>query len=346
MQADVKHSIIHQFYTSDGQIGLRVAPATLAINDEVGLLLTELTDVYNAKPTKGYARFITAEDDVDEQQISEFPNHLRDWRSGALDFIGLTQQGAKLLHAQLQHYGILEPGFLLFAAYTQLGQDYLVVAFLPSKEGVTIAPDLSVDRSSQLDINKVQLAAMINLTELAEQPDSNSYISFIKGRVGRKVSDFFLDFLGCAEGVNPKRQSQQLVDSVQQYVKEQELQPEQASLVRKSVYEICDNQWQQGEPVRIRDLSEQLQATVPSERSFADFSSAQNIGLAEEFPADRTTMRKLIKFQGQGGGVSVGFDQTLLGARVEYDASTDKLTIHGTPPNLRDQLRRYFGIDS
>lgn len=57
MQADVKHSIIHQFYTSDGQIGLRVAPSTLAINDEVGLLLNELTEVYQAKPSKGYARF-------------------------------------------------------------------------------------------------------------------------------------------------------------------------------------------------------------------------------------------------------------------------------------------------
>lgn len=347
MQADVKHSIIHQFYTNDGQIGLRIAPATLAINDEVGLLLSELTEVYNAKPSKGYARFIDpVNDDAEEHQISEFPDKLKAWRSGDDEFVGFSQQAAKILHQQLQHYGILEDGFLVIASYTELGQDYLVVAFLPSKDGVTIAPDLSVDRSSQLDINKVQLAATINLTEWQEEPESATYISFIKGRVGRKVSDFFLDFLGCAEGLNAKKQSQHLVESLHDYVKAAELPTEQANTLRKSVYDICDSSWKSNEPVRVKDLSEQLQQAVPTDRSFADFTAEQTQPLPEEIRADRSTLRKLVKFQGQGGGLSVGFDQELLGARVDYDPHTDKLTIHGTPPNLRDQLRRYFGIDS
>lgn len=347
MQADVKHSIIHQFYTNDGQIGLRVAPATLAINDEVGLLLSELTEVYNAKPSKGYARFIDAAvDDAEPHQASEFPERLEAWRKGDEEFVEFSQLAAKILHQQLQHYGILEPGFLVIASYTERGQDFLVVAFLPSKDGVTIAPDLSVDRSSQLDINKVQLAATINLTEWKEEPESTTYISFIKGRVGRKVSDFFLDFLGCAEGLNAKKQSQQLVESLHSYVKDAQLPTEQANTLRKSVYDICDNSWQNNEPVRVKDLSEQLRDAVPAERSFADFTASQEQPLPEEIRADRTTLRKLVKFQGQGGGLSVGFDQELLGSRVEYDPHTDKLTVHGTPPNLREQLRRYFGIDS
>lgn len=347
MQADVKHSIIHQFYTNDQQIGLRVAPSTLAINDEVELLLSELTDVYNAKPSKGYARFIdAAEDDAEAHQLSEFPKLLASWLKHDDQFVDFSQQAAKILHQQLQHYGILEAGFLVIASYVERGQDYLVVAFLPSKEGVSIAADLSVDRSSQLDISKVQLAATINLTEWQQEPDSNTYISFIKGRVGRKVSDFFLDFLGCAEGLNSKKQSQQLVESLHKYVQEAELPTEQANLVRKSVYDICDNSWQNNEPVRVQDLSEQLQQAVPTERSFADFSAAQSEPMPEEFRTDRSTLRKLVKFQGQGGGLSLGFDQALLGQRVDYDPHTDKLTIHGTPPNLRDQLRRYFGIDS
>ncbi|MFC3281552.1 nucleoid-associated protein YejK [Pseudidiomarina halophila] len=347
MQADVKHSIIHQFYTNDGQIGLRVAPSTLAINDEVGLLLDELTEVYQAKPSKGYARFLTAEDEQETTLKSDFPELLAQWRKDELEFVDFSQQAAKLLHQQLQHYGILEPGFLLLATYAERGEDFLVVAFLPSQDGVTIAPDLSVDRSSQLAISKVQLAASINLREWHEEPDSTTYISFIKGRAGRKVSDFFLDFLGCAEGLNPKKQSQQLVDSVTRYAQEEQLEEEQARQLRKSVYEICDNQWQQGEPVRVKDLSEQLSESLPRERSFADFNQAQQErALVDEFPTDRSTMRKLVKFQGQGGGLSVSFDQDLLSERVEYDPHSDKLTIHGTPPNLRDQLRRYFGIDS
>ena len=347
MQADVQHSIIHQFYTNDGQVGLRVAPATLAINDDVGLLLDELTEVYQAKPSKGYARFLRPEDDHERSVESNFPELLEKWQQGNEEFVNFSQESAKLLHQQLQHYGILEAGFLLVASYRERGQDFLVVAFLPSQEGVTIAPDLSVDKSSQLAISKVQLAATINLTEWQDEPESTTYISFIKGRAGRKVSDFFLDFLGCAEGLNAKKQSQQLIESVSRYAQEEQLENEQARQLRKSVYDICDNQWQQGEPVRIKDLSEQLRDAVPVERSFADFNQSQEErALVAEFPTDRSTLKKLVKFQGQGGGLSVGFDQDLLGERVEYDPHSDKLTIHGTPPNLRDQLRRYFGIDS
>src|SRR5690554_1941992 len=232
MHADIKHSIIHQFYTNSGQIGLRLAPEILAINDQVGLLINELREIYDAKPSKGYARFLGPDDDADVGQQSDYPQQLQHWFSGSLDFVSYSQAAAKLLHQQLQHYGILEAGFLLVASYYERGQDFMLVAFLPSKESVTIAHDLSVDRSSQLDLGRVQLAATINLSEWQENPVGSSYISFIKGRVGRKVSDFFLDFLGCAEGVNAKKQSQQLVESVQRYVKQQELPEPQAKLLR------------------------------------------------------------------------------------------------------------------
>ena len=347
MQADVKHSIIHQFYTNDGQIGLRFAHATMTNDEAVNLPLSELTDVYHAKPSKGYARFINPEhDDVDTEQLSEFPPLLQAWRKGEDEFVTFSQRTAQILHQQLQHYGFLESGFLLIASYLERGHDHLVVAFLPNKEGVAIAPDLSVDRSSLLDINRVFLAATINLSEWQEEPESTSYISFLKGRVGRKIADFFLDFLGCTEGYNVKKQTQQLVETVQNYVQEHDLEPAQAQAVRQSVYEICDTSWKNDEPVRVADLSEQLAQAVTTGQSFADYTATLAEPLPEELRTDRSTVRKLVKFQGQGVGLSVGFDQQLLGERVEYHPATDTLTIRGTPPNLRDQLRRYFGIDS
>lgn len=350
MQLQVSDSIIHQFYssataTSKG-IGLRLAAEPHAATEQLVTLLTELTDVYNAKPAKGYASFIGAEEDGD---AGEFPELLQQWLSQQMSFLDYSQAAARLLHQQLEKHGILEEGFLLLAHYQHMTNDFLTVGFLPSKDGVTIGPDLAVDKSSQLDISRVQLAARIDLTELKLDPDSRSYISFIKGRAGRKVSDFFLDFLGCSERVNAKAQTQQLVDQVQAYAQVESLPNEAAVAMRKQVYDYCDEQWQQGEQVRVKDLSEQLRGSVPSERSFADFSREQTpeeMRLHDEFPADKSTLRKLVKFSGQGGGLSVGFDQGMLGERVKYDPATDTLTVHGTPPNLRDQLRRFFGIDS
>ncbi|AVJ55815.1 nucleoid-associated protein YejK [Idiomarina sp. OT37-5b] len=347
MQLRIENSIIHQFYSHDDQVGLRLAPEALAEDEQLHELLEELTQVYTNKPAKGYASFITEQDDGER---GPFPDVLKQWHTDQLQFVDFSQQAAKLLLEQLQNHNMLEAGFLLITRYQHLSTDYLLVAFLPVKEGVSINPNLAVNKSSQLDISKVQLAARINLTDWETEADSERYISFIKGRAGRKVSDFFLDFLGCTERLNAKSQTQTLIEAVNEYGKSAELEPQQRQSLNAVAYEYCDQQWKQGEDVRVKDLSEHFAQAQPSERSFEDFSreytQQREAELPEEFPADKATLRKLVKFQGQGGGVSVGFDHTQLGERIQYDAATDTLTIHGTPPNLRDQLRRYFGIDS
>lgn len=347
MQLRIENSIIHQFYSHDDQVGLRLAPEALAEDDQLHELLEELTQVYTNKPAKGYASFLT---EADEGEPGPFPSQLKEWHTGQLEFVDFSQQAAKLLLEQLQNYNMLEAGFLLVTRYQHLSTDYLLVAFLPVKEGVSINPNLAVDKSSQLDITKVQLAARIDLTEWETNGDSERYISFIKGRAGRKVSDFFLDFLGCTERLNSKSHTQTLIEAVNEYGKEAELEPQQRQSLNAVAYEYCDQQWKQGEDVKVKDLSEHFSQAQHADKSFEDFSrqftEEKQAELPEEFPADKSSLRKLVKFQGQGGGVSVGFDHTQLGERVAYDAATDTLTIHGTPPNLRDQLRRYFGIDS
>ncbi|MGM0481963.1 MAG: nucleoid-associated protein YejK [Pseudomonadota bacterium] len=347
MQLRIENSIIHEFYRHDEQMGLRLAPEALPEDEQLHELLEELTQVYVNKPAKGYASFLTEGDDGER---SQFPDTLTQWQQDQLQFVEFSQQAARSLLQQLQSYKMLEAGFLLVTRYQHLSTDYLLVAFLPVKEGVSINPDLAVNKSSQLDISKVQLAARIDLTEWATNSDSERYISFIKGRAGRKVSDFFLDFLGCTERLNSKSQTQTLIAAVNEYTKEAELEPEQRQSLNAVAYEYCDQQWKQGEDVKVKDLSEHFAQAQPNEKSFEDFSrdyaEQREAELPEEFPADKSTLRKLVKFQGQGGGVSVGFDHTQLGERINYDAGTDTLTIHGTPPNLRDQLRRYFGIDS
>jgi nucleoid-associated protein len=351
MNLSLQNSIVHQvFQDPQGNFGLRLAPEPLGQEQEVESLLTELTQVYNAKPAKGYASFVAADDPRFQEEgeepvlAPEFPKLLDGWLNQESSFLDFSQQVARLLRNELEHYQFLDAGFLLLAEYQQTGDRYLQVSFLPMRDGVTVGPDLSVDRSSQLDIKKVQLAARINLSDYQTEMSTSHYISFIKGRTGRKVADFFLDFLGCAERVNAKKETEQLVQTVQDFVKSEDLPAEKASELRKEVYDYCGEQWQQGEQIRLSDLDERL--TEKGASSLSAYSAQSGQEMAEEFPADRTSLRKLMRFQGQGGGLSVAFEQDMLGERVQYDVKTDTLTIVGTPPNLRDQLRRFYGEDS
>jgi nucleoid-associated protein len=92
-------------------------------------------------------------------------------------------------------------------------------------------------------------------------------------------------------------------------------------------------------------MSEEFKNTSSLEGSFYDFVS-EDYQLEPHFPADRTLMRKLTKYVGQGGGMNISFDQKHLGNSIKYDEASDTLTIQGIPPNLREQLKRDARIDA
>lgn len=352
MNLSLENSVVHHiFQDPDGNIGLRLAPEPLQVKLEVEILLEELNKVYNAKPAKGYASFVSPDDPRFQEgegsepvPFPEFPQLLDGHLQGKVEFVEFSQQVARLLRNELEHYQFLESGFLLLAEYQQTGDRFLLVAFLPVKDGVMVSPDLTVDRASQLDVSKIQLAARVNVSDYQTQLNEGHYISFIKGRTGRKTAEFFLDFLGCAERVNAKKQTEQLVQSVQELIRDESISPDTAKDIRKDIYDYCGEQWNAGEQVRLSDIDERLVAKGAP--AVTTFSQQRGMELADEFPAERTSLRKLMKFQGQGGGLSVAFEQDMLGERVQYDPQTDTLTIVGTPPNLRDQLRRFYGQDS
>jgi nucleoid-associated protein len=157
--------------------------------------------------------------------------------------------------------------------------------------------------------------------------------------VGRKVSDFFLDFMGAKEGFDAKTQNQGLMKAVEEFCDEQALPVAKKQEVREVTFEYCKEQLKQGDDIDLSVLSEQLQDAPKLEGSFYDFVS-EDFQLENTFPADRSVVRKLTKYVGQGGGISISFDQKHLGECVSYDAESDTLTIQGIPPNLREQLKR------
>jgi nucleoid-associated protein len=151
--------------------------------------------------------------------------------------------------------------------------------------------------------------------------------------------------MGAAEGFDAKVQNQVLMKAVDEFCDEQELPVAKKQEVREVAFQYCNEQLKQGDDIDLSTLSEQLQEAPKLEGSFYDFVS-EDYQLETTFPADRSVVRKLTKYVGQGGGVSISFDQKHLGERVHYDADSDTLTIQGVPPNLREQLKRDANLSS
>lgn len=306
----------------------------LTITPEVKQMMLQLHQGYQNKG-KAFGVF---------QENSIFAQDLNRLLENEINFLNFSQQSTKLLAQELGKYNFADSGTLILCQYNFLATDYLFIALLDSRISMLVDENLEIRRTEYLDITQFDIAARINLTDLQVNANSNRYLTFIKGRVGRKISDFFMDFLGAEEGLNPQVQNQCLLQAVSDYCEQGELNKEQTQAVKKQVFEYCKGQLASGDEIALTELSANLPTL--NERPFVTFTEEQDYGLEETIPPVRSALKTLTKFSGSGKGVTLSFDADLLNNRIEWDPLTDTLTIKGIPPNLKDQLQKALKCDN
>ena len=306
----------------------------LTITPEVEQMMLQLHQGYQNKG-KAFGVF---------QENSIFAQDLNRLLENEINFLNFSQQSTKLLAQELGKYNFADSGTLILCQYNFLATDYLFIALLDSRISMLVDENLEIHRTEYLDITQFDIAARINLTDLQVNANSNRYLTFIKGRVGRKISDFFMDFLGAEEGLNPQVQNQCLLQAVSDYCEQGELNKEQTQAVKKQVFEYCKGQLASGDEIALTELSANLPTL--NERPFVTFTEEQDYGLEETIPPVRSALKTLTKFSGSGKGVTLSFDADLLNNRIEWDPLTDTLTIKGIPPNLKDQLQKALKYDN
>lgn len=306
----------------------------LTITPEVEQMMLQLHQGYQNKG-KAFGVF---------QENSIFAQDLNRLLENEINFLNFSQQSTKLLAQELGKYNFADSGTLILCQYNFLATDYLFIALLDSRISMLVDENLEIRRTEYLDITQFDIAARINLTDLQVNANSNRYLTFIKGRVGRKISDFFMDFLGAEEGLNPQVQNQCLLQAVSDYCEQGELNKEQTQAVKKQVFEYCKGQLASGDEIALTELSANLPTL--NERPFVTFTEEQDYGLEETIPPVRSALKTLTKFSGSGKGVTLSFDADLLNNRIEWDPLTDTLIIKGIPPNLKDQLQKALKCDN
>ncbi|AGH38713.1 Nucleoid-associated protein [Bibersteinia trehalosi USDA-ARS-USMARC-188] len=332
MSITVTEIVLHQLQqnaeSETPQLDTVLRNELLAISPEVEQMMLQLHQAYQGK-AKAYGVF------KDESIFAQQLNRLLE---GEHDFLPFSHSSAKMLASELAKYSFASGGTFILCRYTFLATEYLFIALLDSRASMLVDEQLDVKRTEYLEIAQYDIACRINLTELKLNAQSNRYLTFIKGRVGRKVADFFMDFLSAEEGLNPQVQNQTLLQAVHDYCEQGELDGNQTQAVKKQVFDYCKGQMNSGEEIALQELS----ANLPNlnEQDFATFTQNQAYDLEESIPPVRNALKTLTKYSGSGKGVTISFDAELLSQRIIWDELNDTLTIKGLPANLRDQLQR------
>ncbi len=334
MSANVKQFVVHQIsLTEEGKLVFTPRPSCFEIGPAITNLATQIHNGFNSKPGKGVGGFGEALDPA-------VKNLTTDMLADRVDFYDFSVQASERLLQSILDEAMVETGYVVFSLYEYLATDFLMIAMLDTKESVTVNQALELSQNQFLELSKMQIAVRFDLTDLQHNEHEFRYISFIKGRMGRKISDFFMNFIGCEEKVDVKQQNKQLVQHLDSYLAQQPLDASEKHEYRDSVSGYYKDKANMGEDISIQDIDEILPKQPEHNDSFASYNSTLEQPLEPKFQADKSMLNAMNKFNGSGGGVSISFDKKLLGARIHYNVNTDTLTIQGIPPNLKDQLTK------
>ena len=330
----IRHCIVHLIDKKpDGSPAVLHARDTeLGASDAIENLLADLNDSYNAKQGKAWGFF------HGESGAYPLSGWLKQYLEGDTDFTAFSRQAVEHLQKLMEESNLSTGGHVLFAHYQQGMTEYLAIALLHHSEGVAVNAELDVTPSRHLDLGQLHLAARINLSEWKNNQNSKQYISFIKGKNGKKVSDYFRDFIGCQEGVDGPGETRTLLKAFSDFVESEDLPEASAREKTQTLVEYATTQTKLGEPVTLEELSSLIDEDRP--KAFYDHIRNKDYGLSPEIPADKRTLNQFRRFTGRAEGLSISFEAHLLGDKVEYDEAAGTLIIKGLPTTLVDQLKR------
>ncbi|NMP32351.1 nucleoid-associated protein YejK [Thalassotalea sp. M1531] len=317
-----------------GEVVIRFGAESLEVGTKIQSFMDSLHNIYNKKGNKGYGHFSTMPAEGDE---ARFVDVMESYLSDMQDFNAFSHQATHLLKNELTKYDLAETGYLVLCHYEHMGGRYLIAAIIPISEHYSVDSELNISADQHLDTDKLQLAARIDLFDYQQNPQGDRYVTFIRGRAGRKVSDFFLDFLGCEEGLNAKAQTQALVQAVEDYVSVNQLDADEKQQTRKELLSYCKEQKESAQDVSLKEVDKVVSKNEEGE-GFYQFCQEQDYQIEDSFPHDQAIVNKVTKYSGYGNGISISFERSHFGQDVVYNAANDSLTIYKVPPNLKEQL--------
>jgi nucleoid-associated protein len=330
----VRHSAIHKIDKKpDGNPAMLYLASTEQVESQAGDdLMQQFNENYNATAGKAWGFF--------QAESGAYPlsGWLNEYLAGGSTFLEFSTNAVKHLTKLMEESNLSTGGHALFCHYQQGMTDYLVIALVQETEAVTMTEELHLMTVKRLDLDHIRLAARINISEWQNNRQSKQYISYLKGKQGRRLNVYFLDFIGCQEGIDAPSETRTLLKAFSDFVESEDLGEESTREKTNTLVSYSMAQAKLGEPIALDELSSLIDEDQP--RNFYDFIKAKDYGISETLPPDKKTLNKFRRFTGRAEGMSISFEAHLLGGKIEFDEAGGALVIKGLPTQLTEQLKR------
>jgi nucleoid-associated protein len=215
----VLHSVIHKIDKKpDGSPAVLFLGGAEQVESQVrDDLVQQFNESYNATTGKAWGFFHY------ESGAHPLSGWLAKYLAGGSDFLEFSTIAVEHLTKLMEESNLTTGGHALFCHYQQGLTDYLIIALVQETEAVTMTEELHLMTVKRLDLDHIRLTARINLSEWKNNPQSRQYISYLKGKQGRKVSEYFRDFIGCQDGIEGPGETRTLLKAFSDFVESEDL---------------------------------------------------------------------------------------------------------------------------
>lgn len=294
-------------------------------------LCRELKNTYIRKGGKHYGVF---SEDTASYPLSAW---VREWLEERISFLSLAQKIASHLQLHIDKSDTpLDNTLVIFYEHIEAG-DGLYIILLDHTSGQYFDGDLALCDSRYLDTQSINLAAKIKTAEFLGAAN-HSYLSLLKWRGEKELSDAFGEAMGLANKVDTGADTSEFLDLVTHYTAA--LPEDVAKETRRTAVEFCLQQDKAGLPVQMDELAEHI--SVPEQPHFAHFARTTQPEIKNEWIPDKAQLKNYVRISGRDEQMSMSFASACLGETVLYDPESDSLIIKTIPASLKAKLMEHL----
>lgn len=329
----VIHQVIKDAHTTS--CNLKLANQAIIPTDREKIFVANIKDSYYKKSNPTYGIF--GDNDTVFQEALSLYIH------GESSFFDFSLSASKHYKQVISRSSPATGGHLIFVNFTNSSenQEYMLVMTTNNKDGFFIADDLSIKDVKNLDLNKIDVACLINITKWdnitnGNDTESKTYLPFVKGN--KNISQYFMAFVDCKDNTTNSESTKRLVKAIDEYCKTIGLDRNTSIHKKNAIFQYCTDCMNGKKEIRLDAISALFDNEHPN--LFMEYAANEQNGVSEIISGDRKQLRKIKYVNYQTDDLTIIFDKNKLEETVFYDKVRKQLTFKKLPEGLIDELER------
>ncbi|WP_241287596.1 nucleoid-associated protein [Chryseobacterium indologenes] len=335
---EVKNIVIHQLLKDAGNrlVNPKAADNLLTIGEKEKTFLGNLDKSYHKKSSPIYGIFA--------EENPKFRDCLIDYINGDCQFYDFSINVMNHYKIVLENTVAATGGYMIICEYRNIitSNDLLLILMINNKEGFVIdEKSLTLDNIKNLDLSKVDVACLINLTEWVNiennlPSERKTYLSFVKGM--KEVSYYFMSFIDVDNKNTSTESTKRLITAIEAYADIEQWDRNTKINKKNKVFTYCHDCIDNKKEILLSTISSILNPDNPEH--FQDFATEEAYRVSEIISGDKARMKFLKTITYSDKEFKIEFDTKLiLDNTIVLDSSGNKLTIKNISPILRDKIK-------